>query len=78
MVLTGRSGWGKMFFLRFSTDAIVLLAHWVREGVYCYAVGTTPSGTGAALYPWSVSPIAAEVQHSAALVHSHLRRTSGA
>lgn len=25
-----------------------------------------------------VSPVAAEVQHSAALVHSHLRRTSGA
>lgn len=56
MVLTGRSGWGKMFFLRFSTDAIVLLAHWVREGVYCYAVGTTPSGTGAALYPWKSFP----------------------
>lgn len=25
-----------------------------------------------------VSPVAAEAQHSAALVHSHLRRTSGA
>lgn len=25
-----------------------------------------------------VSPVAAEVQRSAALVHSHLRRTSGA
>lgn len=48
---------GEMFFfLRFSTDAIVLLAHWVREGVYCYAVGTTPSGTGAAFYPWKSFP----------------------
>lgn len=33
-------GGGKCFSLRFSTDAIVLLAHWVREGVYCYAVDT--------------------------------------
>lgn len=49
-------GGGKCFFLRFSTDAIVLLAHWVREGVYCYAVGTTPSGTGAAFYPWKSFP----------------------
>lgn len=45
-----------VFFLRFSTDAIVLLAHWVREGVYCYAVGMTPSGSGAAFYPWKSFP----------------------
>lgn len=44
------------FFLRFSTDAIVVLTHWVREGVYCYAVGTTPSGTGAAFCPWKSFP----------------------
>lgn len=33
-----------MFFLRFSTDAIVLLTNWGREGVYYYCyydVGTS-------------------------------------
>lgn len=59
------------FFLRFSTDAIVLLAHWVREGMYCYAVGTNTFRDWSSFYPWKSFPSEAEkVQHSAALVHN--------
>jgi len=40
VALPGKRVGEKIFFLRFSTDAIVLLTNWVREGLYCYAVGT--------------------------------------
>lgn len=34
-------GGAKCFFLRFSTDALVLLTNWGREGLGRYAVGNT-------------------------------------
>lgn len=48
MVLTEEGGGAKCFFLRFSTDAIVLLTSWVREGLCPLLLATTPLGTGAA------------------------------
>lgn len=68
------------FFLRFSTDAIVLLAHWVREGMYCYAVGTNTFRDWSSFYPWKSFPSEAEKYSTVQLwfIISQLRRTSEA
>lgn len=67
----GEEGGGENVSLRFSTDAIVLLTNWVREGLYCCCLAPTPSGIGAA-FPWkSIYPqwSGKAQQPSAALVH---------
>lgn len=64
-------GEAMFFFLRFSTDAIVLLTNWVREGVYRYAVGTNICRDWSCFYPWkSFSSWSWKVQHSTALIHT--------
>jgi len=80
VALPGKRVGEKIFFLRFSTDAIVLLTNWVREGLYCYAVGTNTFRDWSCFFLGRVFPVEAEmVQHSAALVHvqssqEHFRR----
>lgn len=70
----------KIFFLRFSTDALVLLTNGGRGGCTAMLLARTPSGIGAAFFLGRVFPVEAEmVQHSAALVHNqssqeHFRR----
>lgn len=80
--LTGKRGGGgaNVFFLRFSTDAIVLLANWLEKACTAMLLARTPSGIGAAFILGRVFPIEAEKYSTVQLwfIISQLRRTSEA
>ncbi|ERE77896.1 hypothetical protein H671_3g10769 [Cricetulus griseus] len=78
MVLTGRIGLGEMLFSKIFHRCYSSIGTGLEKAYTSMLLARHLQGLELHFILGRVFPVAAEVQHSAALVHSHFRRTSGA